>query len=744
MCLSAHDSNLCQSLRKIFLCNDWHFVFFYKCSLFLILLLIGNVRSARAQYDVNVDSVISRVYTYVDRCSLRNDGFTSEVYVQHYLRTKRKGIIMRYLPGALHLERGENEYFGENLAHYNFSPPAQVDQKDVAVFSTMPYVKKPRDKWLGRYSISIYEPNLFTDRILSPFNASNRRFYKYRFKYAYQVLGNLIAHIEIVPRIWNSQLVRGNADINVNTGEVRVFSLKFFYGWSRLQVSGEMGREGKATLLPQKITLMSRMKMFGNKLEEQFDATASFDFRKTPQADTIRSFRNRKHFDVTELCRLRVDTTSVRRDLAYFEEHRPVRLMDSQRAIYDKAMERQDRKVDSIDVNVSHARLDMAEDIILDSHTLQIGAQGKVRFPPLITPSMVEWSKNDGFALRTRFSFDFALKRHNHLQFKPRVGYNFKQKQVYWQCPLVFRFRPKYDAWFKIEASGGDHIYSSRQADDVREKLVGISKYDSIVNIFNRYNFHYYRDNRFLVESCFQPIVGLKLSGGLRFHQRRMLNWNAFAAKTDMRHTLRGCAPRLRVEWTPALYYYRENKRPIPIRTKWPTFMVDYERSLRAVDEHTAYERVEFDASYKLRMRALRSLYFRVGGGLYTKRAENCFLDYDNFRYSPMPTSVRSAFSGQFQLLDGRWYNESDYYVRMSATYESPMLLFSRIKYFTRLVSKEFLYCNLLNVRALPIYTEFGYGISLPLLRLAAFGAISGKGQSAFGCKIAFELGEFY
>lgn len=744
MCRCAHDRKLCQSLRKVLLRSDWHFVFFYRCSFCLLLLLFCHVQAARAQYDVNIDSVVSRIYTYVDRYGLRNDGFTSEVYVQHYLRTKRKGIIMRYLPGALHLERGENEYFGENISRYNFSPPAQVDQKDVAVYSTMPYVKKPRDKWLGQYSISIYEPNLFTNRILSPFNSCNRRFYKYRFRYAYQAMGSLFAHIEIVPRIWNSQLVRGNADVNVLTGEVRVFSLKFFYGWSRLQVSGEMGLEGQASLLPRKITLMSRLSMLGNRLEEQFDATAAFDFRNPPKVDTLRSFRDRKHFDVTSLCRLRVDTTSMRRDLDFFEKHRPVKLMPSQQAIYDKAKKKNARPVDSIDINESHERRDLAEDIILDSHTIRFGEQGKIRFPPLITPSMVEWSKSDGFALRTRFSFDYRFNRYNHLQFRPRVGYNFKEDQVYWECPLELRFRPYYDAYFRIEAAGGDHIYNSKQADEVRKNLSGITKYDSLVKVFNSYNFHYYRDNRFMVECGYQPIVGLKLSGGLRFHQRRMLKWNKVADMTSMQRTLRGLAPRIRLEWTPALYYYRDKHRPVPIRTKWPTFMLDYERSLEFVDKKTRYERIEFDASYNLRLHALRSLYFRLGGGLYTQRAANCFLDYDNFRYSPMPTTVRDAFSGQFQLLDSHWYNESDYYLRFSATYESPMMLFSRIKYLTRIVEKEYLYCNLLNVRALDLYTEFGYGISLPLLRLAAFGAISGKGQSAFGCKIALQLGEFY
>ena len=43
-------------------------------------------------------------------------------------------------------------------------PPAQIDRKDLAAFSTMPYVEQPRDQWLGNYSMSIYEPNLLFQR----------------------------------------------------------------------------------------------------------------------------------------------------------------------------------------------------------------------------------------------------------------------------------------------------------------------------------------------------------------------------------------------------------------------------------------------------------------------------------------------------------------------------------------------------------------------------------------------------
>lgn len=44
------------------------------------------------------------------------------------------------------------------------------------------------------------------------------------------------------------------------------------------------------------------------------------------------------------------------------------------------------------------------------------------------------------------------------------------------------------------------------------------------------------------------------------------------------RNTYISFAPRIRVEWTPALYYYMNGKRKINLRSDYPTFSVDYER----------------------------------------------------------------------------------------------------------------------------------------------------------------------
>ena len=111
------------------------------------------------------------------------------------------------------------------------------------------------------------------------------------------------------------------------------------------------------------------------------------------------------------------------------------------------------------------------------------------------------------------------------------------------------------------------------------------------------------------------------------------------------------------------------------------------------------YERFEFDLSWKKRLRTLRSLSLRLGGGFYTSKSDNSyFLDYVNFREENIPGGWNDDWTGEFQLLNGNWYNASEYYVRTNITYESPLMFLSRIPYIGRLMEMERIYSNLLVV----------------------------------------------
>lgn len=721
--------------------------------LFVLSLLCRPAAAQTFNADVDdADSVVARVFSYVVRNHLRLDAVRSEVYVRHTLQTRRRNGLMRYVPKMYRLERGVRRYFGESLARYQFRPPSELVKKDIAAYSTMPYLRPSRDRWVGRYSLSVYAPNLFTDRILSPLNRRNRHFYRYTGRYCYISEGRRMISIAVRPAISNTQCVRGSFDVDASTGRVEHFDFNFAYDWARVHVSGDMGRDSLAALLPTRLLIASRLKLFGNHIDETFEGMASYDFTPLPEPPDTGRIKDR--FDLTRQSLLRTDTASTCHDRTYFDTCRPYPLLPLQQAILDSAFVADSASSAAVSATNSLAPADSAsvatprrrffssrtEDLILDSHTIGMGQRSRLKLPPILTPSMVQWSRARGVVLQTRLAFSFTMPGDRRTDFTPRVGYSFKQRQVYWRLPLAMELRPENAMRLDIEAGGGDQTYNAQQADEVRANLHGVSNYDSLVNIFDAYDFHYYRDNRLLAMLSFEPMVGLNVGMGFRYHRRALLGWNSLAATTGMSRHLTSLAPRLHIVWTPALYYYRDGRRAVPLRSRWPTFMVDYERGLSSFGHSTRYERVEFDAQYQWPLYALRSLYFRIGGGFYPQRGADCFIDYDYFRNNYLPAGRRDELSGQFQLLDSRWYNESRHYVRLSAAYESPMLLFSRLRWLTRVVEKERLYLNLLNVDRLGFYGEAGYGLSTPLVDVAGFASVTSEGVGSLGVKIALSF----
>lgn len=706
--------------------------------------------SARRRDSINADSVMARVFSFTQRYGLRAAAFRSSVYVRHTLATKRRNIFTRYMPDMLRLERGSHEYLGEQMSQYQFRPPAEVYRKDIASFSTMPYLRQEKDEWIGRYSLSIYEPNIFTDRILSPVNRRNRKYYRYRYQSCYIANGQRVVCVQVKPRISNTQLVRGTLSVEEQTGRVVAFSLSFSYGWSRIQVVGEMGRDGQSALMPNRILLTSRLRFLGNHIDEAYEARANYQMEQFAERAEV---EKHNRFDLTKLYQLHTDTVSMRRDKAYFDRHRPFPLQPRQQAIYDRAAVRDSLRAavqpaDSASAGKDSGRKvfrmsDATENLLFDSHTFSLAPSMRLKLPAMLTPSMIQWSRSRGLTLQTRLNLHADFTRRRSLDFSPRVGYNFKEQQVYWRLPLTLNVLPHHDGCFMLEASGGDHIYNARQADEVRHRLHGITHYDSLSKVFDAYDFSYYRDNRLLATFSFSPVVGLRLSAGWRLHRRNLLQWNDVASANGMARTLTGFAPRLSVSWTPALYHYRDGDgHVVPLRSKWPTFMVDYERGLSTFNASTSYERIETDVQYTLPLYALRALYFRGGCGFFTRRGADCFLDYDYFRNNHLFGNWHDELSGQFQLLDARWYNESRHYVHLSAAYESPMMLFSRLRWLTRVVQKERLYINLLNVGTLGYYSEWGYGLSTPIVDVAGFIALSGHSQTGIGVKFVLRLGD--
>ena len=545
--------------------------------------------------------------------------------------------------------------------------------------------------------------------------------------------------IKIVPRFYNTQLVTGYVDVDTLSGAVRYYSFSFYYEMTRFRISGTTGREGKASLFPERFNIATRSSVLGNSFNASFIGHADYTF-PVPR-DSVPPKPRRHRFDLTAEYLQRIDTTKAVHTQEYFDSIRYYPLPADARNAYDITRQREASLSQIGSVKRERTGIEEAFDFLLDRHRWNMGSAGQIKLPAIITPEMFSWSKRKGFVLQTRMRLDFNVSKSSHLRIAPKASYSFGQKEFYWRLPVTFSFAPRKDMKISFEMGNGNHIYSGLQAEEVRRQMQGSDDFHKLDELLSSYDFNFYRNFYMRMDYSVEPLAGLKFETGVRYHRRSLIGWGEEAAQHGMKRLAESFAPRLHAEWTPCLYYYRETSgRRVPLYSQWPTLRFDYERGFSAGSLETSYERIEFDAAYVIPLYALRSIYIRGGGGLYTRRGAGYFLDFDYFCDENLPEGWQDAMSGRFYALGGRWYNESRYYARLSATYESPMMLFSRLKWLARVVQRERIYANIVSLTELNPYAEIGYGISTHVLDVSGFVGLAPGQKLSLGAHIILHL----
>ena len=687
--------------------------------------------------------LVEMVFTYPQRHGLSIGHIQSEVYIKYNLVNKRRNAAGRFTPFVGHMERGQHAYFGESVLKMQYSAAGLLEQKEVASYTTAPDLDDLSAMLFKSIAFTAYEPTFMNDRLLSPLNRDNRPYYRYRRVYdAHAGTGSPLVRISIIPKANNTQLINGYMEVDTTSGRVDRFCFRFKYNTQQIEFKAHMGREGSLSLLPDTLQAKNSFNFFGNTSQVAFTAIYRHTDIAPYRQDIVDSLLERNGYDLTHLKQLATDTTGATGNLRAIDSLRPIALTPAEDSIYAAHIGR----LQAPPAHPAHARrnalTDRLEDILLSSHYLHFGTGNALRLPPIVTPSMVEWSNNKGLSLKTRIRFNSQWDNRQRLTARISAGYNFKRREFYWKAPVEWLFSPQHEGKITLEAGNGNHIYNSKQAKDIRQQMSSKQNYDSLINIFDRYAFDYYNDYYVKLQTSYDPWPGLSVNAGLVYHNRTLTDWNEIGGREGLIHRYRSLAPNLRVEWTPGLYYYRNKEEAVPLFSRWPTFSCEYERGIKAFHNGCAYERWELEGNYRFNLHALRYLYLRAGGGLYTQRENTYFVDYTNFRYSALPETWLDEMAGTFEALDSRWYNESKYYVRACTSYESPMLLLARFNPVSPIVKRERLYCNLLSVHALNPYVEIGYSMATHLFDIGLFVGAANRSGTSFGWKFVLRFYE--
>lgn len=655
----------------------------------LLLLLASTGSHAKDRLD---SLVLSRVFSFQQQCAADTQGFTTNAYMKHYFATKRRNLSLWLVPGMNAIAKGEREYLTEAYGTLSYRDGTFTARRQVMT-STVPHNRRTMPTLVDFLSPNLYHPTIYADHILSPFCRENRHYYRYRC-----VMQNDGARVRLFfrPRfVKHTQLVSGSALVDVATGRVASATIDGEFDLFKFHVTATMQPDSMHPLLPLACVTDVDFNFVGNHITSHIDT-------------------------YYELPTTLPDTVAAANPPALMDSLRPRPLADHERVLYQKL----EQPAEAPDTATEPRKHNLVRDIswnigdkLMSSFSAETGST-YVKLSPVINPQYLSYSRRKGFAYRMTLGARFKFNEHTSLEIAPWCGYNFKQRIFYFTLPLRLNYAPERDGHVELVYGNGNRISNSSVLDDIREQhgeLPELEQQD--LDLFDDHHLH--------LNNSIRLTRHVLLETGIMMHRRKAVN-PAAIRQWGMPTVYRSIAPTVGVKYQ---------------ASRWaPVFSIDYERGIKGKHSDLSYERWEADVSYSRQLHCRRAINLRAGGGFYSMREGDIFMDFTNFRDQNLPEGWSDDWSGNFQLLDSRLYNESRYYARLHGSYESPLLLASMLPFVGRLVEREAVYASTLLIEHHDPYSELGFGFSTRYVSLGFFAGFAGTKYCEFGTKVTFEL----
>ena len=591
------------------------------------LLTAGGVTLAQSPQD---SVTLQRVFDYQRNFQHHTEGVQQNVYMKYTFHTERRNVMLNLVPTMYTLAKGERTRMGESYCRLTYLGNHKLNLKRQVSTGNIAHYKKAMPTVLELTTPCIYEECVFDNYILSPFYKGNRRFYRYT------VVPAQAAHEAVVtfrPRLANTQLITGKAYVDVPTGKITKVMFDGEFDMISFKVDVVQSDEEQHTLLPRSCHVDASFKFIGNHVRSQFDVVYG--------------------------CPITLpDSIEDRDDLPLMERLRPVPLLTAEQQIY---RQHEVAMPDTITGDSTEQRVnwwkDVAWEAISENLFKSLGTENEhsyVRLSPIIAPQYLSYSHKRGLSYKLKAGARYTFSPHRYITFDPEVGYNFKFKQLFVTAPLRMTYNPKRDGYAEIVVGNGNHITNSSVVDAIADEGIDMTDLDGM-------DLDFFKDSYIEVRNNIEAFDWLSIMTALSYHRRKAVN-SAKMREMDKPDVYRSFSPILTLKVTP-----------------WhngPLLTLDYERGISDVlKSELRYERWEFDASWKIHMRRMSLMNLRAGCGFYTNKHTSYFVDFDNFRDNFIPGGWDDDWTGQFQLLNSKWYNASEYYFRVNTSYESPPAL---------------------------------------------------------------------
>lgn len=695
------------------------------------------------------DSVLQSIFQFSPFYSHIIDEYKADLYIKGRMKVHKRNHFIRYVPSMYRFDRNITDYLMETYSELHYTAPDIYDRKVKAVSSTFRRDKGQITDVMEYLNMNVYSTSLMSNKLLSPLDRKSGRHYIYLLDSIAGPSDCREYKILIIPKFRGTQLVSGHMWVKDQAWTISELYIEGIYDVIHFKVRMKMGDEVDLEYLPVRLDMNLVFKFGGNHLEGDYTAWLKYNEVKFYEGPNRRKSTKRHRHDMTEFYSLTCDTAKLITDKEKFKELRPIPLSAMEDSLYRSFAIRRDTIQNT---PVKKKRNNRKEfwgefgDMMVRSYNINLSNLGSVRCSPLINPVMLDYSHSRGFSYKQKFKYSRVVGDGRVLRITPQIGYNITHNEFYFKGDINWQYWPEKQASFEVSAGNNRRIYSSV----VLDQLEALSSKES-VNFDDLY-LDYFKDVRMDVFHNIEVVNGLYIKTGVSVHWRSLINKSKLPSEDsffeentmsvqDIKSSYNSFAPRIRIEWTPRMNYYMNGRRKMNVASKMPTFVFDYERGIKGVLGSTgAHERWEVDVQQMFKLGNIRTIGYRVGGGMFTKQEDMYFVDYVNFVRSNIPEGWNDDIGGTFQLLDSRWYNSSREYFRANMSYESPFILLKPLNRWLGRIQQERLYGGILFMSSLKPYVEIGYGIGTHIFDVGFFvSSINGE-YDTIGVKFTFEL----
>lgn len=720
--------------------------------LLLLLLQMAGMAVGRANEVVPVfqskpsvaDSILNHMFQSASVYSTQVKSYEAELYLKGVMRIHKRNSIIKYVPSMFRFEKGVNNYLHESISNLHYTAPNIYDRKIRAVSTTFPGGNSRFFDVLDYLKFNIYSPSVMDDKILSPLNPASSKHYRYVLDSVSYNKGEPYYKIQVIPRFSSTQLIEGYFWISTADWHISYMMFQGKYDVVTFRLDVQMGDTQQTKYLPHLMHLNVFFSFMNNKMEMNYTGWMKYgavSFRTDDEMmlrNVVKKKRYKQYkYNLSNSYTLTCDTTQMLQNLDAFNRIRPIPLSAWEDSLYVAFDKRRQERADTLQAenetkkNKTSVFWGQVGDVLVRSYNIDMSKVGNVKCSPLINPLLIGYSHRKGISYRQVFKYNKIFHDGRTLRLAPQVGYNFTKKELYAKIDAQYVYNPRRHGSFEVYAGNGNRIYSSVVLDQLNAMPDSSFSFDGL-------ELDYFKDVYLNVSHNIEIVNGLNLWTGISMHWRYTKSTPEVEARVRSRYN--SFAPRVRLTWTPGLYYYMNGNRKIDVGSRFPTFVLDYERGIPVMEHSGTYARLEVSAEQKIRVRNIHTIAYHVGAGCFSNSKDMYFVDYVDFADRNLPQGWSDDIGGTFQMLDGRWYNASRHYVRGNVTYETPFLLLYPVTRLLSFVQKERVYAGVLFMPHLNPYLEIGYGLGTHLFD---FGVFVGNEQGKFtsvGCKFTFEL----